>query len=359
MSCRRLSTMPFAKSFYDPRTAGVPAFVRDDTWAFTPLANVLMATGKSGSCDRMPSFRGREDKRYVISDKASILEACKQMVHERLSFLVVVRPSIALGPKGNTVIGVATEHKYVQHGARKIEDVGDAERSAFLSGWSLSDSIYEIMTPTDRMIAVTQFDTVQHCVDLLEKKLFRYLPIVSPDDGSLRGILTVRDLLRPNSKPWGPIAHLWDGKPVEEILQESAGGADGMRALVEICSISQSRMVADAVVQMARHSLNFLIVVDEANGGDVQGVITERHYVTYGSKVSEREASRTNSTTDGLASIMTPRSEMLVAPAGMDGSRCLDVMLENNVRFMPVTNAERTKFLGVLSLRDFLLPLWK
>jgi len=292
MSCRRLSTMPFAKSFYDPRTAGVPAFVRDDTWAFTPLANVLMATGKSGSCDRMPSFRGREDKRYVISDKASILEACKQMVHERLSFLVVVRPSIALGPKGNTVIGVATEHKYVQHGARKIEDVGDAERSAFLSGWSLSDSIYEIMTPTDRMIAVTQFDTVQHCVDLLEKKvgraarattnltraarraalrrashsaacffptnvrsphtrtrtvsthrrramacaalptaqLFRYLPIVSPDDGSLRGILTVRDLLRPNSKPWGPIAHLWDGKPVEEILQARAGRTGCVRA---------------------------------------------------------------------------------------------------------------------------------
>jgi len=61
-----------------------------------------------------------------------------------------------------------------------------------------------------------------------------------------------------------------------------------MRALVEICSISQSRMVADAVVQMARHSLNFLIVVDEANGGDVQGVITERHYVTYGSKVRAR-----------------------------------------------------------------------
>lgn len=162
--------MPFAKSFYETRSAGLPAFAHGDTWAFTPVANVLRATGKSDVCNRMPTFRGREDKRYVITDKASILEACKQMVNERLSFLVVVRPSIALG---NTVIGVATEHKYVQHGARKILDVGEAERSAFLSGWSLSDSIYEIMTPTDRMIAVTQFDTVQSCVDLLEKKVRR------------------------------------------------------------------------------------------------------------------------------------------------------------------------------------------
>lgn len=75
-------------------------------------------------------------------------------------------------------------------------------------------------------------------------------------------------------------------------------------------------------------------------------------------QVAERESSRANSTTDGIDTVMTPRSEMLVAPAGMDGSACLDMMLENNVRFMPVTNQERTAFLGVLSLRDFLLPLW-
>lgn len=164
---RRFSTMPFAKSFYDTR-ARPSAVARDDNWAFTPLANVLKATGKDGSCSRMPSFRGRDDKRYVISDKASIMDACTQMVDERLSFLVVVRPTLSLG---NVVIGVATEHKYVCHGARKIDEVGDAERSAFLSGWSLSDSVYQIMTPTDRMIAVTPFDTIQHCVDLLEKKV--------------------------------------------------------------------------------------------------------------------------------------------------------------------------------------------
>jgi uncharacterized protein YeaO (DUF488 family) len=101
------------------------AVARDDNWAFTPLANVLKATGKDGSCSRMPSFRGRDDKRYVISDKASILDACTQMVEERLSFLVVVRPTLSLG---NVVIGVATEHKYVCHGARKIGEVGDAKR---------------------------------------------------------------------------------------------------------------------------------------------------------------------------------------------------------------------------------------
>jgi hypothetical protein len=162
---RGFSTMPFAKSFYETRPL---AFARDDIWAFTPLANVLRATGKSGTCGRMPSFRGRDHKRYVISDKASILDACTQMVEEELSFLVVVRPSISLG---NVVIGVATEHKYVTHGARMIEDVGEAERSAFLSGWSLSDSVYQIMTPTDRMISVTPYDTVQSCVDLLEKKV--------------------------------------------------------------------------------------------------------------------------------------------------------------------------------------------
>lgn len=167
---RPFSTMPFAKSFYETRATGLPGAAHGDTWAFTPLANVLRLQGKSEACGRMPSFHGSANKRYVIPHSASILEACKQMVDERLSFLVVVRPSIALG---NVVIGVATEHKYVTHGARKILDVGEAERSAFLTGWSLSDSIYEMMTPTDRMIAVTQFDTVQSCVDLLEKKVRR------------------------------------------------------------------------------------------------------------------------------------------------------------------------------------------
>lgn len=56
---------------------------------------------------------------------------------------------------------------------------------------------------------------------------------------------------------------------------------------------------------------------------------------------------------------MTPRAEMLLATAGTDGSACLDMMLENNVRYLPVTNKERTQLLGVLSLRDLLAPLWK
>lgn len=76
-------------------------------------------------------------------------------------------------------------------------------------------------------------------------------------------------------------------------------------------------------------------------------------------QVAERESTRANSTTDGIESIMTPRAEMLLATAGTDGSACLDMMLENNVRYLPVTNKERTQLLGVLSLRDLLAPLWK
>lgn len=47
-------------------------------------------------------------------------------------------------------------------------------------------------------------------------------------------------------------------------------------------------MVADAVVKMAKETLNFLVVRDSEKGGEVQGVITERHYVTYGAKVLSR-----------------------------------------------------------------------
>jgi len=211
------------------------------------------------------------------------------------------------------------------------------------------------MTPTDRMLSVTPYDTVQTCVDLLEKKLFRYLPIVAPDDDSLRGILTVRDLLRPAGALWAPIAHLWENKPVGEILEGSVGSEASLR---EKYSIDRKGMIADAVLQMSRETLNFLVVVDKENDNKIHGVFTERHYVTYGSKIAERDGTGKNSTNEGIESIMTPAASMLRAHPGMDGAKCIDMMLDNNVRFMPVTNDEGTKMLGVLSLRDFLKPLW-
>jgi CBS domain-containing protein len=172
-------------------------------------------------------------------------------------------------------------------------------------------------------------------------QLYRHLPVVAPDDGSLRGILTVRDLLRPAGKLWEPIAHLWDATPVEEILASTVGA--GAPALVDKYSIDSKRMVADAVVQMARHTLNFLVAVDTERDGEIKGVLMERHYVNFGSKVGERAGAQTNSTNQGIESIMSPRAEMLSAPAGMSGSKCLDIMLENNIRCAPVETRARAR----------------
>lgn len=331
---RAFSTLPFARSFQVPDEIDVEplSVARDDVWGFTPLANVLVATGKDGSCNRMPTFKGREEKKYVITHEASIIDACKQMVEQNLSFLVVVRPTIAAG---NTVIGVATERKYVTYGAQKIEAANNDERSDFLSGWSLSDPVYRIMTPTDRMLSVTQFDTVQHCVALLEKKLYRYLPIVSPDDGSLRGILTVRDLLRPEGRLWEPVGRLLADVSVEALLSSSAVSdsrpAGTAVETIQRYTIRSGRMISDAVLQMNMYGLNFLVVVDEGNS--IVGIFTERDYVRYGSNVAERQPHGLNSTNQAVDAVMSPRTSMLSATFGQPATECMDRMLEANIRY--------------------------
>jgi CBS domain-containing protein len=180
----------------------------------------------------------------------------------------------------------------------------------------------------------------------LRPQLYRHLPIIAPDDGSLRGILTVRDLLqRAAGQLWEPIAHLWDKTPVEQVLKSVAGpdGADGGARLAQLYSIDSKQTIADAVVRMAKKTLNFLVAVDEQNGNEIQGVIMERHYVAYGAHTIEREkaGNKRNSTNEQIASIMTPRAEMLHAPAGMSGSKCLEIMVENNVRSVQPPRALR------------------
>lgn len=145
----------------------------------------------------------------------------------------------------------------------------------------------------------------------------------------------MRDLLQPaTGQLWEPIAHLWDNTPVEEILKSVVGpdGADGAQ-LAQLYSIDSKQTIADAVVRMAKKTLNFLVAVDEHKDNEIQGVITERHYVAYGAHTLERKkAGNKNSTNEQIDSIMTPRAEMLHAPKGMSGSKCLKMMVENNVR---------------------------
>jgi len=347
---RHLSTRPINLALFDPQTLVQPVVARDDAWAFTPLCNVLAVTGNTSDCSRTPSFMGQGEKMYAIPHTASILDACKQMVQQDLSFLVVVRPTISAG---NAVIGVATEHKWVRYGAEKIRDAGDDERSAFLSGWSLSDPVYKIMTPTDRMLSLSPFDTVLHCVSILEKKLFRHLPVVSPGNGDLRGILNVKELLRPNGQLWAPLRDLWSEVPVEKIV-----GLGGQDISPERYMVDSKSMLSDAVVHMAEFNLKFVLAVDRADGDRVKGVITERDYVIYGSKVEQRRRVGGHSMSQTIEELMTTAENMLAAREGDTGAQCLDEMLAASQRYMPVLNKEGTHVTGILTLGDLISPVF-
>jgi CBS domain-containing protein len=108
----------------------------------------------------------------VIGPDALVIDALTMLSSVNLSYLIVM--------EGNDYRGIFCERDY--------------SRNVILKGRSSnSTAVREVMT-TDLPI-VTTSDTVEHCMNVMNKNKARYLVAYGPDK-KFEGVITIHDLLR-------------------------------------------------------------------------------------------------------------------------------------------------------------------
>ncbi|HSO10790.1 MAG TPA: CBS domain-containing protein [Anaerolineales bacterium] len=109
----------------------------------------------------------------------------------------------------------------------------------------------------------------------------------------------------------------------------------------EIFSIAPEASVFEALKMMADHNTGALLVM---SGGKVDGIISERDCVRR-VELHGRTAKDTR-----VADIMT--SKVLYAQANQSTEECIAIMIDKNIRHLPVFDGE--ELVGLISVRDAL-----
>ena len=109
----------------------------------------------------------------------------------------------------------------------------------------------------------------------------------------------------------------------------------------EVFSIAPDETVYEALKKMAKHNTGALLVM---NGNQVQGIVSERDCVR---KV---DLEGRNAKATRVSEIMT--SKVIHVEASQDLEECMQVMIEKNIRHLPVY--DDGALLGLISVRDVL-----
>lgn len=110
-----------------------------------------------------------------------------------------------------------------------------------------------------------------------------------------------------------------------------------------IYTIGSTNSVNDALLEMQKHNVSALLVMDD---GKLVGIISERDYAR---KVVLQ--GRTSKKTK-VAEIMVEQNSMLFATLKMAQKDAIRLMSENQIRHLPVLDG-RKKLVGMVSIRDF------
>ncbi|MEJ5241660.1 MAG: CBS domain-containing protein [Anaerolineales bacterium] len=108
-----------------------------------------------------------------------------------------------------------------------------------------------------------------------------------------------------------------------------------------VITISPQATAFEAMQKMAEHNIGALLVAEE---GRILGILSERDCVR---KLDIQERS---SRTTRVEEIMTPR--VLYIEASRSIEECMALMLEKNIRHLPVMEGDQ--LLGLISIRDLL-----
>jgi CBS domain-containing protein len=109
----------------------------------------------------------------------------------------------------------------------------------------------------------------------------------------------------------------------------------------EIFSVAPGASAFEALKLMAQHNTGALLVLE---GGKVSGIVSERDCVRK-LELLGRSARET-----AVSAIMT--SKVITVDAGQSLEDCMSLMLESNIRHLPVY--EGKDLLGLISVRDVL-----
>ncbi|MBN1647002.1 MAG: CBS domain-containing protein [Spirochaetales bacterium] len=109
----------------------------------------------------------------TIKSSSSILEAVQLMNKKHIGALIV--------QAGKTeVAGIVTERDVLKH----------------IENFTLKDSISSIMTPAERMLVVSEDDSVEYALNVFTNNKIRHLPVYKGN--SLSGIISIGDAVKGN-----------------------------------------------------------------------------------------------------------------------------------------------------------------
>ncbi|MDH4163866.1 MAG: CBS domain-containing protein [Nitrospirota bacterium] len=114
---------------------------------------------------------------------------------------------------------------------------------------------------------------------------------------------------------------------------------------IECFSIMSDQTLLDAAKQMAECKIGALLVMEK---GHLAGIITERDVVKV--LANEKDCRTVN-----IKDVMT--TNLLVSKSGDDLDYVMAVMIQNNIRHLPVV--EESGLVGMLSMRDVVRVLVK
>ena len=140
---------------------------------------------------------------HTISASATVLTAAQQMAAMRLSYVLVKQDYEGTAPLHEAkVMGLASERTFLKWALETDFTQGDDARSTLVGDACTVD--------LDNMVCATPTDSIGACLRMMNKKIFRHLPII--DNGNFTGILKLRDML--------PLSESYQA-PTREPLPES------------------------------------------------------------------------------------------------------------------------------------------
>ena len=116
---------------------------------------------------------GKHRPLAVVSPNDSVFHALTLMAQHNVGALMVL--------DGEQLVGIFSERDY----ARKIILHGKSSKETLVS---------EIMS--EKVAYVTPATTLDECMALMTEKHFRHLPVLSEDDNSVVGIISIGDLVK-------------------------------------------------------------------------------------------------------------------------------------------------------------------
>lgn len=110
-----------------------------------------------------------------------------------------------------------------------------------------------------------------------------------------------------------------------------------------VISIGSTESVHDALIQMEKHAVSALLVMDK---GKLAGIVSEKDYAR--KVVLQGRTSKDTKVSD----IMVEHDRLLFATLKMTQREAITLMSENQIRHLPVLDGKK-KVVGVISIRDF------